>query len=54
MRICSCCGNKMYKGIYVETTGEYFCSDDCMNTKYSNREYEKMYKDGEAYWTTFD
>jgi len=53
MRTCEVCGKEMQEGYYVENF-EYFCSDDCLHTKYSKEEYETMYDENMAFYTTWE
>lgn len=50
-RICSNCGVKMYSGYVINDGEEYFCCDDCLHSKYSETEYDELYKEDLAYWT---
>ncbi len=49
-RICSCCGERMYEGFYVEDL-EYYCGKECLHKRYTDEEYFKMYEEGYACWT---
>ncbi len=55
-RLCSNCNKKMNKGFCVNSGEEYYCSDKCLHTKYSDEEWEKMYVDGESdsYYTEWE
>lgn len=54
IRVCSVCGKVMQEG-YVTENLEYFCSDKCLHTKYSEEEWAEMYTDdGDNYWTEWD
>ena len=39
-RICSVCGKEMTEGYYAEDVGRYYCSDKCLHTEVSEKEYE--------------
>ncbi len=52
-RICAVCGKKMMQGYVVEEGIEYFCSEKCLTERYTIGQYEKMYVDGQAYWTSW-
>lgn len=49
-RTCSACGAKMAEG-YIVDDCEYYCSDDCLHTKYTPEEYAEMYENDIAFWT---
>lgn len=55
-RICSACGKQMKKGYCIEGGMEYFCSDECLHTAYSDDEYLELYDNGngDSYWTEWD
>jgi len=50
-RICDCCGNKMTSGYVICDGFEYFCSDDCLHSTYSEEEYLELCEQDNAYWT---
>lgn len=50
-RICSICGKEMTEGYYAEDVGKYYCSDECLHTEVSEKEYEQYYEDGYMFWT---
>lgn len=52
-RICKICGCKMVEGYVVENGMEYYCSIECLEKVYSDKEWEEMYDNGNAdsYWT---
>lgn len=50
-RECDICNASMTEGYYVEQYDEYFCSDDCLHSVYSNEEYTEMFNNDDAYWT---
>lgn len=49
-RVCNVCGKRMVDG-FVIYDSEYYCSDECLATVYSNEEYNKIYDEGDGYWT---
>lgn len=55
-RICSACGKPMKKGYCIEGGMEYYCSDECLHTAYSDDEYLELYDEGngDSYWTEWD
>lgn len=54
IRICECCGKVMTEGYCIGGGEEYYCSDDCLHTKYTPEEYEELYDLDEAYWTEWE
>ena len=44
-RCCTCCGKGMNEGYFANY--EYFCSDSCLRTEYSEIEWETLYKESE-------
>lgn len=54
VRVCSVCGKAIQEG-YITEEYEYFCSDECLHTKYSEEEWAEMYTDdGDNYWTSWE
>ena len=51
MRKCSICGNEMSSGYYVEdgylneNGAEYYCSDECLYSVYTEEEYQEMHEE---------
>ena len=43
-RLCTCCGKGMNDGYFANY--EYFCSDSCLNTEYTAKEWEELSSDG--------
>ena len=60
MRKCSICGNEMSSGYYVEdgylneNGAEYYCSDECLYSVYTEEEYQEMYEEELAYYTEWE
>lgn len=65
-RICSVCNKKMTEGYCIHEGAEYYCSKECLQTKYSPQQYAEMYLErrdvgtytersldeyNDAYWT---
>lgn len=50
-RSCTACGQTMIQGYCIRDGEEYFCSDECLETRYSPAEYVKLYHHGDAYWS---
>lgn len=55
-RFCDNCGRYMTRGYVIENGCEYYCSDDCLHTRYSEEEYLKLYNDGDgdSYYTEWE
>jgi hypothetical protein len=59
-RLCTCCGKGMNDGYFANY--EYFCSDSCLNTEYTAKEWEELSSDGvedkegndSYYWTEWE
>lgn len=51
VKICSHCGADMSEGYCIGDGESYYCSDECLEANIEKQEYEKMYKEGDAYWT---
>ena len=51
MRKCSICGKSMVDGYCIEDGLEYYCDDECLHKKYTQKEYIELYEEGLAYWT---
>ena len=54
IRKCDVCGSPMSEGFCIHDGEQYFCSDECLHTAYTQEEYEEMYEEDEAYWTTWE
>lgn len=54
MRCCSVCDKPMREGYVVNDGEEYYCSEDCLHTKYTEEEYSQMCDNDTAYWTTWE
>jgi len=55
IRECHTCGDKMYEGYCIEDGMEYYCSEECLYTKYTKEEYLDMYDNGNgsSYYTNW-
>lgn len=55
VRVCTHCENLMISGFVVNEGEEYYCSETCLHTKYSKKEWTKMYDEGkgDSYYTEF-
>lgn len=52
IRQCDVCNKYMVEGYLVDT--EYYCSETCLHTKYTEKEWLELYDDGNSdncYWT---
>lgn len=55
IRRCSVCGRLMQEGYCEDGGWRYYCSDECLHTKYSDAEWEEECENNEnSYWTTWD
>jgi hypothetical protein len=57
MRECTVCEKEMLEGYYHEGTEEYFCTDECLRTEYTEEEIKENQQDEEEmtlYWTEWD
>ena len=55
MRKCTHCGKPMSEGYYAG--GDYYCSEDCLHTVYTDAEWLDLCDDGEAddfYYTEWE
>lgn len=54
-RRCDACNVEMDEGYCIDQGSEYYCSDECLHTKYTPKEWEEMYTDGgDSYWTQWE
>lgn len=53
-RSCSKCGKCMNEGFCLYDGDEYYCSDECLASKYTEEEYYAMYDAGDGYWTQWE
>lgn len=53
MRTCDICGKPMLDGFCIRDGMEYFCSDECLHKVYTEEEYQELYDNDQAYWTTW-
>lgn len=55
IRRCSVCGRLMQEGYCEDGGWRYYCSEECLHTKYSDAEWEEECERNEdSYWTTWD
>ncbi len=52
-RVCTSCGNVMESGYVIGEYDELFCSDECLDSWYSAKEYDKLCQMGKARWEEF-
>ena len=50
-RICNECGKEMQSGYVIDDGEEYYCSDECLCSWYSEEEYDELCQTDLAYWT---
>lgn len=52
-RVCSECGDIMRDGYVVDGGREYYCSDKCLEKRYTQEEWEELYNEGnsDSYYT---
>jgi len=55
-RRCEACNKEILEGYCIDGGEEYYCSDDCLHTKYTDKEFQEMYDDGngDSYWTEWE
>lgn len=53
VRICSACDEEMYEGYCIHEGEYYYCSPACLNGHFTDQEYQDLYDEGEAYWTSW-
>lgn len=54
MRTCDCCHKPMIEGFCIFDGEQYYCSEDCLHTAYTQAEYDLMYENDCAYWTDWE
>lgn len=55
IRICTICGEIMQEGYLLNGGEKYYCSDNCLHTDYTDKEWEDLYdEDGDSYWTQWN
>lgn len=50
-RICNVCKREMDYGYVIDDGEEYYCSDECLWSMYSEEEYDELCQEDLAYWT---
>lgn len=51
---CNKCGKEMTEGYTICDGVQHYCSDECLETEFSQDEYKVLYEEGYAFWTTFE
>ena len=51
---CSKCGEEMSQGYNVHDGLYHYCSKECLNLDICDMEYDLLYEEGYAFWTTFE
>lgn len=54
MRYCEKCGKPITQGFCFFDGEFYYCSEKCMYQDYTQEEYEELYENDDAYWTTWE
>ena len=53
-RICTACGKVLASGYCINDGEDYYCSDKCLLTRYSEEVYRDLYQQDSAYWTEWE
>ena len=55
-RKCDCCNQGMNEGYLIWGGEEYYCTEKCLRSKYSAKQWLEMYDDGnsECMWTAWE
>ena len=53
-RVCSVCGKAMTQGFVIGDGEDYYCSEECLYSVYTEQEYIDMYESDHAYWTEWE
>ena len=52
---CTNCGKVFNEGYCINGGDKYFCSDDCLHTLFTPKEWKEHYNDGgDSYWTEWE
>lgn len=54
MRTCDICGKELQSGYVIADGEEYYCSDECLGKVYTKEEFNDLYDEDVAYWTTWE
>lgn len=54
MRTCDYCGKNMIEGFCIFDGEQYYCSEECLHTVYTQAEYDLLYETDCAYWTDWE
>lgn len=52
-RVCDVCHRGMNEGFLIYGS-EYYCSDECLATVYTDEEYNAIYDNDDGYWTEWE
>ena len=54
-RKCNNCGNIMFEGFVHEKAlyEDYYCSDECLGEKFTQKQWNDLFKKDEGYWTSW-
>lgn len=55
-RRCDACGNGMNDGYVVDGGAEHYCSKECLNSEYTDKEWDELYDNGngDSYYTAWE
>lgn len=51
---CTVCNKEMSEGYVVNDGLQNYCTKVCLNVEVTDDEYNQLYEEGYAYWTTFE
>ncbi len=51
---CTVCNKEMSEGYVINDGLENYCSKKCLDTEITDDEYNQLYEEGYAFWTTFE
>ncbi|RDY22865.1 hypothetical protein CHF27_011125 [Romboutsia maritimum] len=51
---CDKCNENMKDGYELHNGLYHYCSDECLFSEIDKEEYLELYKEGFAFWTTFE
>jgi len=53
-RKCDCCGSGMNEGYVIGDGERYYCSEECLNTLYTNEEWQEIYDNEDGYYSEWE
>jgi len=52
MRTCDVCNKSFTEGYVIRAGEKYYCSETCLRTEYTEKEWQDLYKENDqSYWT---